>query len=107
MSATAPLVKRLLSDRSPVKTGGDTRSVSASRAEIKAAAKEGAAEALGEYQQATPEERPEAVVAELEETKSASKGGSRVSLKRLLALGLLALFVLRRRQKRDRSADIR
>jgi hypothetical protein len=105
MSATTSLVKQLVSERSAANTSNGTADASGSPSlsEIKAAAKEGTAEALAEYDRSADEADTDVTTAENERPDSGSGGGS--SLKRGALLVLVAVYLLRRRRTSSQSAD--
>jgi hypothetical protein len=104
MSVATSLAKQLVREQSTTTTGNDVQSDSPSLSEIKAAAKEGAAEALAEYHQTEPETEPvdTSVVDVTETADSTSRGGS--SLKKAFILGLAAAYLLRRRRSGSQSS---
>jgi hypothetical protein len=103
MSATTALVKQLVSEQSAANTSNSTDAGASgpSLSEIKAAAKEGTTEALAEYER--PADDADATTADTEGTESGSRGGS--SLKRGVLLGLVAVYLLRRRRNSSQSSD--
>ena len=105
MSATTSLVKHLMSEQSAANTsnGTDATSGGPSLSEIKAAAKEGTAEALAEYDRSTDETDTDVTTAENEGTDDGPQGGS--SLKRGALLVLVAVYLLRRRRSSSQSVD--
>lgn len=104
MSATTSLVKQLMSERSSRNSSDSTDAASSttSLSEVKAAAKEGTAEALAEYHQATDD--AEVVEDETEDVDDESKGGS--WLKRSVLLALVAVYLLRRYRSSQSTDDL-
>ena len=100
MSAPSTIVKQLMSDPESGRTSGGTRTDSSelSVSEIKAAAKEGTAEALAEYRRSAHDDDSTARDDTVDESQS--KGGSK--LKRGALLSLIVVYLLRRRRSGDR-----
>jgi hypothetical protein len=105
MSATTSLVKQLVGEQPAANTtnNSDATSGGPSLSEIKAAAKEGTAEALAEYDRSADETDTDVTTAENERTDSGAQDGS--SLKRGALLGLVAVYLLRRRRSSSQSTD--
>jgi hypothetical protein len=104
MSASTSLVKQLLSEQSKSNsqstTGQDEAAASLSYDDVKAAAKEGTAEALSEHGETSQEDETEP---NLDTPDDQSTGGR--SLKRVLLLVLIVAYYLQRRRGRGQSTD--
>jgi MYXO-CTERM domain-containing protein len=100
MSATVPLVKSLLKDQSGDAATADLDSNELSLADIEAAAKRGAAEALAESQRA----ETQSVDADTNASTTESESSGGLPVKRFLGLCLVLLYVLRRRRRTRRTS---
>jgi hypothetical protein len=104
MSASTSLVKQLLSEQSKANSqstaGTDEAAAGLSYDDVKAAAKEGTAEALSERDETAQEDQ---IAPSLDAADDQSTGGR--SLKRVLLLVFVVAYYLRRRRGRGQSTD--
>lgn len=105
MSATTSLVKQLVSEPPAANTTDSTDAPSGgqSLSEVKAAAKEGAAEALAEYHRATQDDGSATAAHDDRDSQGRSQGRS--TLKRGALLGLVVVYLIRRRRSSTQSSD--
>jgi hypothetical protein len=106
MSTSTSLVKQLLSEQSKANsqspTGQNEAAASLSYDDVKAAAKEGTAEALSEHSQSAQDDETEPALDAASDGDQSSGGRS---LRRVLLLVLVVAYYLQRRRGRGQSTD--